>query len=118
MGTARAASADLFAECVGLVEGHRDGHGHVLPDEGGAAVYLPPTEMRAVLHGDRIRARVVRHDRKGRPEGRVLDILERRAAPVIGRLLNEGGVWIVAPEDRRFGQDVLVPRVKSGLRLL
>ncbi len=114
MGTARAASADLFAECVGLVEGHRDGHGHVFPDEGGAAVYLPPTEMRAVLHGDRIRARVVRHDRKGRPEGRVLDILERRAAPVIGRLLNEGGVWIVAPEDRRFGQDVLVPKAAVG----
>jgi ribonuclease R len=66
--------------------------------------------MRAVLHGDRVRVRVVRHDRKGRPEGRVHDILERRAAPVIGRLLNEGGAWVVAPEDRRFGQDVLIPK--------
>jgi exoribonuclease R len=33
--------------------------------------------MRAVLHRDRVQARIVRYDRKGRPEGRVLEILER-----------------------------------------
>ncbi len=77
-------------------------------------MYLPPAEMRAVLHGDRVRVRTVRQDRKGRPEGRVLDIVERRAAPVIGRLLNEGGAWVVAPEDRRFGQDVLIPKAAVG----
>ncbi|PWQ88165.1 ribonuclease R, partial [Enterococcus faecium] len=26
----------------------------------------------------------------------------------IGRLLNEGGVWIVSPEDQRISQDILV----------
>ena len=46
----------------------------------------------------------------GRPEGRVLEILERRKTPIIGRLLNESGVWLVAPEDRRYGQDILVPK--------
>jgi len=108
------AGGDLFAEFVGVVEGHRDGHGHVHPDDASETVYLPPPEMRAVLHGDRVRVRVTRHDRKGRPEGRVLDIVERRNAPVIGRLLNEGGAWVVAPEDRRFGQDVLVPKTAIG----
>ena len=44
-----------------------------------------------MLHRDRVRVRVVRYDRKGRPEGRVLDILERRKTPIIGRLLHEGG---------------------------
>jgi ribonuclease R len=66
--------------------------------------------MRAVLHRDRVRVRVVRVDRRGRPEGRVLEILERRKAPIIGRLLHESGQWIVAPEDRRYGQDILVPK--------
>ena len=36
--------------------------------------------MRAVLHKDRVKARIVRHDRKGRPEGRVVEIIERPAA--------------------------------------
>jgi len=92
------------------VEGHRDGHGFVVRDDGEPSVYLSSEEMRSVLHRDRVRVRVLRVDRKGRPEGRVIDILERRKAPIIGRLLHEGGQWIVAPEDRRFGQDILIPK--------
>jgi ribonuclease R len=99
----------LMSEAEGRVEGHRDGHGFVVRDDG-ESIYLAPQEMRSVLHKDRVRVRVVRLDRKGRPEGRVLDILERRKTPIIGRLLHEGGQWLVAPEDRRFGQDILIPK--------
>ena len=100
----------MLGEFEGRIEGHRDGHGFVVPDSGDAAVYLAPQEMRSVLHRDRVRVRVLRHDRKGRPEGRVLDILERRKTPIIGRLLHEGGQWVVAPEDSRYGQDILIPK--------
>ena len=70
--------------------------------------------MRAVLHKDRVKARIVRHDRKNRPEGRVTEIIERSPHPIIGRLLQEGGVWLVAPEDKRYGQDVLIPKGAIG----
>ena len=70
--------------------------------------------MRAVLHRDRVKARVVRFDNRGRPEGRVVEILERPDQPIIGRLLQEGGVWLVAPEDKRYGQDVLIPKGATG----
>ena len=100
---------NLMSEVTGTVQGHRDGHGFVLADEGDISIYLPPQEMRAVMHRDRIKVRVVRFDRKGRPEGLVLEIVERRKTPIIGRLLHEGGAWLVAPEDRRFGQDILIP---------
>ncbi|MFN8900018.1 MAG: ribonuclease R [Pseudomonadota bacterium] len=62
------------------------------------------------MHRDRVRVRVQRLDRKGRPEGRLVDILERARTPIIGRLLHEAGQWIVAPEDRRYGQDILIPK--------
>ncbi len=97
-------------EIEGIVQGHRDGHGFVSRDDGGPDIYLPPNEMRAVLHKDRVKARVVRSDRKGRPEGRVVEIVERSAQPIIGRLLHESGVWLVAPEDKRYGQDVLITK--------
>lgn len=99
-----------MSETEGTVIGHRDGHGFVRRDDGQADIYLSPQEMRAVLHRDRIRVRVVRLDRKGRPEGRVLEIIERKKSPIIGRLLHEGGVWLVAPEDKRYGQDILIPK--------
>ncbi|TXT37303.1 MAG: ribonuclease R [Comamonadaceae bacterium] len=70
--------------------------------------------MRAVLHKDRVKARVVRSDRKGRPEGRVVEIVERSNQVIIGRLLCESGIWIVAPEDKRYGQDVMIPKAATG----
>ena len=86
----------------------------MLRDDGEADIYLPPNEMRAVLHKDRVKARIVRHDRKNRPEGRVTEIIERSSNPIIGRLLQESGVWLVAPEDKRYGQDVLIPKGATG----
>ena len=83
-------------------------------DDGEGDIFLPPNEMRAVLHKDRVKARVVRQDRRGRPEGRVVEIIERPEQPIIGRLLHEGGVWLVAPEDKRYGQDVLIPKGATG----
>jgi len=100
----------LLSELEGRVLGHRDGHGFVVRDDGEPNIYLAPEQMRSVLHQDRVRVRIVRVDRKGRPEGQLLEIVERRKAPIIGRLLNEGGHWLVAPEDRRFGQDILLPK--------
>ena len=99
-----------MSEVEGTVLGHRDGHGFVRRDDNEPDIYLSPQEMRSVLHRDRIRVRIVRADRKGRPEGRVIDIVERRKSPIIGRLLHENGVWLVAPEDRRYGQDILIPK--------
>ena len=101
-------TSGLLEEFEGTVSGHRDGHGFVQRDDGAPDIFLPPNEMRAVLHRDRVKARVVRLDRKGRPEGRVVEILERSKQPIIGRLLQESGVWLVAPEDKRYGQDVLI----------
>ncbi|WP_290675760.1 ribonuclease R [Aquabacterium sp.] len=100
---------NLMSEVVGTVQGHRDGHGFVQPDEGDVSIYLSPQEMRSVMHRDRVKVRVVRFDRRGRPEGLVLEIVERKKTPIIGRLLHEGGAWLVAPEDRRFGRDILIP---------
>ncbi|MEZ5643854.1 MAG: ribonuclease R [Burkholderiaceae bacterium] len=105
---------NLLAEFEGVVSGHRDGHGFVIRDDGQPDIYLPSNEMRAVLHKDRVKARIVRLDRKGRPEGRVTEIIERSDAPIIGRLLQESGVWLVAPEDKRYGQDVLIPKGATG----
>ena len=104
----------MLAEVAGIVQGHRDGHGFVIRDDGEADIYLPPNEMRAVLHKDHVKVSIVRQDRRGRPEGRVTEILERSKQPIIGRLLHESGIWIMAPEDKRYGQDVLIPKTATG----
>ena len=103
---------------AGKIQAHRDGFGFVIPDEPGADLFLNDKEMQKVLHGDRVLARVTGTDRRGRPEGTIVEVVERANTHIIGRLLNEGGVWIVAPEDQRMNQDILVAgspgKAKSG----
>ncbi|XHS80596.1 ribonuclease R [Burkholderiaceae bacterium UC74_6] len=99
-----------MGEVEGTLQGHRDGHGFLIPDDGSADIYLSSQETRAVMNGDRLRVRVIRMDKRGRPEGKVLEILERKKRPIIGRLLLESGIWLVAPEDKRMGQDILIPK--------
>ena len=102
----------------GRVIGHREGYGFLAPDDGSEDIFLPEKEMQKVLHGDRVQIRIVGTDRRGRPEGAIVEVLERANAYVIGRLLNENGVWVVAPEDKRIGQDILLSgapgKAKSG----
>jgi len=107
-------TSGMLEEIEGQIQGHRDGHGFLVREDGEPDIYLPANEMRAVLHKDRVKVRVVRFDRKGRPEGRVVEILERPEQPIIGRLLQESGIWLVAPEDKRYGQDVLIPKGATG----
>jgi ribonuclease R len=102
----------------GKVSGHRDGFGFLIPDDGGDDLFLSEKEMQKVLHGDRVKARVTGTDRRGRPEGTIVEVIERANTRVIGRLLNENGAWIVVPEDKRIGQDILLAgspgKAKSG----
>ena len=44
-----------MGEVEGVLQGHRDGHGFLIPDDGSSDVYLPPQEVHAVMHGDRLR---------------------------------------------------------------
>jgi ribonuclease R len=100
--------ADHSGFVAGKVSAHRDGFGFVIPDEPGEDVFLSDKEMQKVLHGDRVLAKVTGLDRRGRPEGTIVEVVARANSHVIGRLLNENGVWLIAPEDKRIGQDILV----------
>jgi ribonuclease R len=93
----------------GRVQGHPDGFGFVIPEDGGGDLFLGPWEMSKVFHGDRVMARETGTDRRGRREGAIVEVLERAHARVVGRLVEEHGVCYLVPEDRRLTHDILVP---------
>jgi len=98
---------------AGRVEGHPEGYGFVVPEEG-EDLYLPPHEMRKVLHGDRVAARESGVDRRGRREAKIVEVIERVNARVVGRLRREQGVLFVQPSERRISQNVLVAAQDAG----
>jgi len=104
-------SRDLIA---GRVIGHPDGFGFVKPDAGGDDLYLYPKEMRGLFHGDRVVVRVTGRDRRGRLEGGIVEVLERKTHSVVGRLYQEGGVGFVVPDNKRLTHEIVIPRDLIG----
>jgi ribonuclease R len=106
--------AKRIAVLAGRIQGHPDGHGFLFPDDAGAQVFLPPAEMRAVMPGDRASVRVTGRDPRGRPQGVIVEVLERANRRIVGRLHAEHGVLFLVPEDRRIAHDILVPPGEEG----
>jgi len=98
----------------GRVTGHPDGFGFLVPDHGGGDLFLSPRDMRQVLHGDRVMARVTGTDARGRRTGQIVEVLERAHSAIVGRLFSDDHVAYVVPDDRRISQDVLVPAEGIG----
>ena len=106
--------ADKMDLVVGRLETHASGYGFVVserPLEGVTGdVYVAAQNLKEAMHGDRVVARV-EHVRDGRAEGRVVKVLERRSARVVGRFeTDEDGVALVVPFDNRIVADIHVPR--------
>jgi ribonuclease R len=94
---------------TGTVQGHPDGFGFLIPDAGGPDLFLAPNEMRKALHGDRVTARQIGVDRRGRPEGTIVDVLAHANREIVGRLYEDRGIWFLVAENKRINQDILVP---------
>ncbi len=93
---------------AGRVQGHPDGFGFLIPDDGSADLFLGPKQMHKVLDGDRAMVRQTGVDRRGRPEGTIVEVLERRNEKLVGRLFSEHGVLFVVAENKRISQDILI----------
>jgi ribonuclease R len=102
----------------GKVQGHPDGFGFLIPEDGSPDLALSAKEMHKVLHGDTVMARVVGLDRKGRREGHIVEVLEYGTTRLVGRLFEEHGIQFVVAENRRISQDILVaPGARSNAKI-
>ncbi len=90
------------------VEGHPDGFGFAIPEDGSPDLWLGPREMQKTLHGDTVLLRVGGVDRRGRREGHITEVLVRANTRLVARLHSEHGVLFAVAENRKISQDILV----------
>src|SRR5580765_6923749 len=106
---------DLY---VGRLQAHPAGYGFVTPErplESGGDIYISPPLLNEAMHGDRVVVRIEKVKDGGRFEGRVIRILERSSAWMIGRYdRDDAGMGYVVPFDRRVLMDIFVPPGHEG----
>jgi ribonuclease R len=98
----------------GKVQGHPDGFGFLIPEDGSDDLVLSAKEMHKVLHGDIAMGRVGGMDRRGRREATIVEVLEHANTRVVGRLYEDHGIMFVVAENRRISQDILVAPGEQG----
>jgi ribonuclease R len=100
---ARASAAKLRAgdSAEGTVSAHRAGYGFVRVDGLKDSVFLPPREMRGVMHGDRVRVRLAR-DATNRWLGELEEIIERGVKAFLGTVEIQGRQAAIIAADRRL----------------
>ncbi|WP_167285180.1 ribonuclease R [Marilutibacter alkalisoli] len=108
------APAEQMDLVPGVVIANPDGFGFLRPDAGGDDLFLPPFEMRKAMHGDRVMACVTGMDRRGRLEGAIVEVLERRLNRLLGRFTEEVGITYVIPDDPRIQRNVMIPAEARG----
>ena len=108
------APVDKLDLISGRVQGHRDGFGVLVPDDGSEDLFLGPSQMRVVFDGDRVLGRVTGVDRRGRSEGAIVEVIERAHEILVGRYYEESGIGFVAADSARIKQEVLIPPGSAG----
>ncbi|WP_449244233.1 ribonuclease R [Desulfobacca acetoxidans] len=94
---------------VGQVSVHPDGFGFVTPESQTGDIFINPGNLTEALHGDKVVVRLERRGRRGKQEGRIIRVLERRVTRVVGILHETGGRYFVAPEDEHLLFDLVIP---------
>lgn len=93
----------------GKVQGHPDGFGFFVPDDGSEDMVISPKEMRCLMHGDHVLAYQSGFDRRGRPEAAIREIIEHANHHIVGRFFIEYDVGYLIPDNKRLTQDITIP---------
>ena len=102
----------------GMVIGHREGFGFLQVEGKKEDFFIPNVQMQKVMHGDYVLAQPNGFDRKGRPEVRIVRVLEANKKQIVGRFFIEQGIGYVMPDDSRITRDILIPdNARLGARM-
>jgi ribonuclease R len=95
-----AAGVRSGASVEGTVSANRAGYGFLRVEGFKESIFLPPPEMRGVMHGDRLRVKVARAA-DDRWSGTVEEVLERGVTAFLGTIEVQGrNAWVNAADRR------------------
>jgi ribonuclease R len=92
----------VLMQAEGMLSANRAGYGFVRTEALVDSVFLPPPEMKGLMHGDRVRIEV-RGDGQGRYIGTLLEVLERGVQAFLGTLEAAHRGLAVRAADQRLG---------------
>ncbi len=105
---------DKMSLVTGVISGHPDGYGFVIPDDPAEKdVFIGPRAFDDAMHSDRVVCRVERTRPDGKRDGKVIRVLERAFDKIVGYFDKTTMGGFVVPFDKRIIHDIYIPRGQS-----
>jgi ribonuclease R len=102
---------DDSPKIVGVLRGNQRGFGFVIPDYTifSEDVFIPEKNLHGALDMDTVWVRLTSKPGEKRPEGEVVEIIDRGHKKIIGRYEKGKGFGFVVPDNDRLCKDIFIP---------
>ena len=94
----------------GTVEMKSTGKAYVIRDDGGEDIFIAAQDTYKALHGDRVRVAMFPKRNNSKPEGEIVEVLQRRHTEFVGLLNISHGYVYVRPDVDWMPVDIFIPR--------
>ena len=106
----------------GIVEMKSTGKAYVVRDDG-EDIFIAAADTYKALHGDRVRVAMFPKRNNSKPEGEIVEVLERRHTDFVGILGISHGYVYVRPDVEWMPVDIFIPRgdlhgAKDGMKVI
>lgn len=98
---------------TGTFIGTQRGFGFVHAEGEDEDIFIPENAMKGALHNDIVQVQVLDIQTGKRREGRVVNILERGTATVVGTFAKSRNFGFVVSDNLRFGKDIYIPKSQT-----
>jgi ribonuclease R len=94
----------------GTVEMKSTGKAYVICDDGGEDIFIAAQDTYKALHGDRVRVAMFPKRNNSKPEGEIVEVLQRKHTEFVGLLNISHGYVYVRPDVDWMPVDIFIPR--------
>lgn len=98
---------------TGVLNIDKDWEGYLRTTETDQTISLSGPTLRGYYDGDKIQVQIIQIDRSGDAKGRIVELLEAVTPMVIGRLIKTDVAYEVIPFDRKYTQNITVPKANK-----
>ncbi|MEL6539432.1 MAG: ribonuclease R, partial [Bacteroidota bacterium] len=98
---------------LGQVDYVSPGYAYIVGPESTQDIWVKHENLLGALNGDTVRVLLLYSRCKKRPSGKVVEIVERSQAPIVGRLERHDKATFVVPDGRRMHYDIFLDTENS-----
>ena len=100
---------DLSGTITGTVDMKNTGKAYIIPEDDSDDIFIAPNNTYHALHGDTVKVQLFPKRKDRKPEGRIIEILQRAKEQYVGIIEISKKFAFLIPDSRNMPVDIFIP---------